>query len=350
MNLIQLAEQGKVPDRLIRLGIRRLLKKRLRSLCADDLEKAHACKRDLLDELRQSPIAIATQAANEQHYEVPTAFYQYVLGTHLKYSACLFHNGVQNLDMAEEAMLSLYIERADLQAGQRILELGCGWGSLSLYMAEKLPGATILAVSNSHTQKQYIDAEARSRGLGNLKVLTCDVNQLELDETFDRVVSIEMFEHMRNYGDLLNKVAGWLNEQGKLFVHLFCHRNLMYPFEAEGDDDWMGRYFFTGGLMPSADTLLHFQQDFAIDRQWLVSGRHYAKTAQAWLQNADLHQSAIIALFDDAYEEGEGTLWWQRWRMFFMACAELFAYDNGNEWLVSHYRFSKRGKRGRLEA
>ncbi|EDY85944.1 cyclopropane-fatty-acyl-phospholipid synthase [gamma proteobacterium HTCC5015] len=342
MSLITLAEQKKLPDALIRLGIRQLLKQRLDEQNASNLEAADEDKRALLASLHESPIAIETDAANEQHYEVPADFYRYVLGKHFKYSACLYRDESDDLDTAEAAMLALYLERAELQDGQHILELGCGWGSLTLYMAEHLPSARILAVSNSNSQREYIMGEAKKRGLSNVEVRTCDVNELELDESFDRVVSIEMFEHMRNYRHLFEKIAGWLRTDGKLFVHIFCHRNLMYPFETEGDDNWMGQYFFTGGLMPSTDTLLHFQQHLDIDQQWLVNGKHYALTSEAWLENCDQHKLEIIKLFESNYGEGKGKLWWQRWRMFFMACAELFAYDEGNEWLVSHYRFVKR--------
>jgi cyclopropane-fatty-acyl-phospholipid synthase len=343
MSLIDLAEQKKLPDSLIRAGIRRLLKQRLEELRADNLELADDLKRKLLTELKTSPIAIETDAANAQHYEVPAAFFRQVLGSHLKYSACYFEAGQNDLSQAEQCMLASYLERADLNDGQSILELGCGWGSLTLHMATQLPNARIVAVSNSHSQREYILAEATRRGLANVQVLTCDINKLRLDERFDRIVSVEMFEHMRNYGLLFDKIGDWLVPGGKLFVHIFCHRNLMYPFDTEGDDNWMGRHFFTGGLMPAADTLLHFQQRLDIEQQWLVNGKHYAQTAEAWLHNCDRHRADIITLFEQCYGRNQGKLWWQRWRMFFMACAELFAYDEGNEWLVSHYRFSKRG-------
>ncbi len=341
MSLIDLCERGLLPDALTRLGIRRLSAQRLRDEGANDLEAADLRFRRLLDELRRSPIAIETAAANEQHYEVPTRFFELCLGKRLKYSSCYYANGDEDLDQAEEAMLALYGERAELADGQRILELGCGWGSLTLWMAQQYPNARITGVSNSRTQREHILAQAAQRGLANVEIITCDVNQLQLPEhQFDRAVSIEMFEHMRNYQHLLGKVSRWLVPGGKLFVHIFCHRSLMYPFETEGEDNWMGRHFFTGGLMPSADTLLHFQDDLSIEQRWLLSGRHYERTANQWLENQDRHRDEVMAVLTEAYGAAEAARWQQRWRMFWMACAELFGYSGGNEWGVAHYRFS----------
>lgn len=342
MRLIEFAERKMVPDPLIRLGIRQLLKKRLQDEMAFDPEKASLRKNACIDMLRKSPIAIETEAANEQHYEVPARFYELVLGKHLKYSGCLWNNECLTLDDAERTMLDLYLQRAQLENGQHILELGCGWGSLTLHMAERLPYARITAVSNSHSQRKHIEKTLQQRGLSNVRVITCDVNQLELDQQFDRIVSVEMFEHMRNYQQLFDKISQWLSHDGKLFVHIFCHRSVVYPFETEGDDNWMGRYFFTGGLMPSADTLLHFQQNLEISSQWLVNGQHYQRTAEAWLENMDKHQAEIISLFEQVYGADQAKIWWQRWRLFFMACAELFGYRAGNEWLVGHYLFTKK--------
>ena len=341
MSLIDLCERGLLPDALTRLGIRRLSAQRLRDEGANDLEAADLRFRRLLDELRRSPIAIETAAANEQHYEVPTRFFELCLGKRLKYSSCYYANGDEDLDQAEEAMLALYGERAELADGQRILELGCGWGSLTLWMAQQYPNARITGVSNSRTQREHILAQAAQRGLANVEIITCDVNQLQLPEhQFDRAVSIEMFEHMRNYQHLLGKVSRWLVPGEKLFVHIFCHRSLMYPFETEGEDNWMGRHFFTGGLMPSADTLLHFQDDLSIEQRWLLSGRHYERTANQWLENQDRHRDEVMAVLTEAYGAAEAARWQQRWRMFWMACAELFGYSGGNEWGVAHYRFS----------
>jgi len=343
MSAIAFAEQGLLPDSLVRLGIRQLIKKRLREEYEHDPVQRDARYRQLLDSLRQSPIAIATDSANAQHYEVPTRFYRYALGKHMKYSSCYWDEQTETLDQAEARMLALTLERAELLDGQEILELGCGWGSLTLWMAAHLPNSRITAVSNSSSQRETILQEARERGLNNIEVITCDVSQLSLDRQFDRIVSIEMFEHMRNYDLLLDKIAGWLKAGGKLFVHIFCHRHLAYPFETAGEDNWMGRYFFTGGLMPAQDTLLHFQNRLQLECQWEVSGSHYQKTAEAWLANMDRHGAEIYRLFQDIYGKKQARLWRQRWRIFFMACAELFGYRNGEEWLVTHYRFVKAG-------
>ena len=343
MSLIDLCERGFMPDALTRLGIRRLCERRLRDEHDGDLDRADARYRTLLAELRGSPIAIEVAAANEQHYEVPTRFFELCLGKRLKYSSCYYPVGNESLDEGEEAMLALYGERAELKDGQRILELGCGWGSLTLWMAERFPNSRITGVSNSRTQREHILGQAAARGLANVEIITTDVNRLDLAaDTFDRCVSIEMFEHMRNYDTLLGNIARWLKPGGKLFVHIFCHRSLMYPFETEGSDNWMGRYFFTGGLMPSADTLLHFQNALRIEQRWVLSGIHYEKTANHWLENQDRHAEEVHRVLAEAYGAKDAAVWAQRWRMFWMACAELFGYAGGSEWGVAHYRFVKR--------
>jgi len=343
MSLIDLCERGLVPDVLTRLGIRRLCARRLEEEQQHDLDRADARFRTLLSELRSSPIAIETAAANEQHYEVPTRFFELCLGRRLKYSSCYYDTGTESLDAAEEAMLALYGERAELKDGQRILELGCGWGSLTLWMAERFPNSRITGVSNSRTQREHILAHAAARGLANVEILTADVNRLDLaPETYDRCVSIEMFEHVRNYEALTSNIARWLKPGGKLFVHIFCHRSLMYPFQTEGEDNWMGRWFFTGGLMPSADTLLHFQGSLRIEQRWVLSGRHYQRTANQWLANQDRHAEEVQRVLAETYGQKDAALWAQRWRMFWMACAELFGYADGSEWGVAHYRFVKR--------
>ena len=337
LNAIDLAERGIVPDWLIRISIRRLLRRRLREEHAGDPETQSEQFARRVDELTRSEIAIETDAANEQHYEVPAGFYQRVLGRHLKYSSGLWNGEAGDLDEAESNMLKTTCDRAQLADGQRILELGCGWGSLTLWMAEHYPAGRITAVSNSSSQREFIMGEAARRGLDNVEVLTCDVNRLQVEPGFDRVVSVEMFEHVRNYRRLMGNIASWLKPDGLLFVHIFCHRTLMYPFETQGEDNWMGRHFFTGGLMPAADTLLCFQEDLKLRRRWLVNGRHYGRTSRAWLERLDADREGVKA----AIEEGAGgvEVQLQRWRMFFMACEELFAFRGGSEWMVGHYLF-----------
>ncbi|MBP7369893.1 MAG: class I SAM-dependent methyltransferase [Arenimonas sp.] len=343
MSLLTLAENGSIPDFLIRKGIRKLCQQRLYDEAAYDVGQADQRFNALIKQLKESPVAIETQAANEQHYELPTAFFKLCLGARLKYSSAYYPNGTESLDEAEVHMLKLYNERANLQDGQHILELGCGWGSLTLWMAEHYPNSKITAVSNSATQREYINEQCLLRGFSNVTVITKDVNVLDFSENqFDRCVSVEMFEHMRNYRTLLSSISRWLKPDGKLFVHIFAHRYLMYPFETNGEDNWMGKYFFTGGLMPSADTLLHFSEHLSIEQRWLVPGRHYAQTSNHWLENQDKNSAQILAILQNTYGRANAELWAQRWRMFWMACAELFAFNNGNEWLVAHYLFQNK--------
>ena len=340
--VLGLAERGLVPDALLRAGIRRMCEARLRDEHADDPDAAARRNAALIAELRESPVAIHTDAANRQHYELPPGFFTRCLGPRLKYSGCYYPTGNETLAQAEEAMLALYGERAELADGQEILELGCGWGSLTLWMARHYPNARITAVSNSAPQRAFIEAQCRERGFANVRVITCDVNRLELPASnFDRCVSVEMFEHMRNYATLLGRIGGWLRPGGTLFVHIFCHRTLLYPFETAGDDNWMGRHFFTGGLMPAADTLLWFQDALRIEDRWLVDGTHYERTANHWLANQDARRDEVMAILREAYGDA-AKLWFQRWRMFWMACAELFGYEGGQQWLVGHYLFAPR--------
>ncbi|HSF14467.1 MAG TPA: cyclopropane-fatty-acyl-phospholipid synthase family protein [Vicinamibacteria bacterium] len=332
-------EKDRLPDPIIRFGIRTLLKKRLNVLeagGADAQRRRHAA---FVAELKQSPIAVATDEANEQHYELPPRFFELVLGRRLKYSSAWWGAGTQSLDEAEEAMLALYEERAELRDGMDILELGCGWGSLSLWLAERFPHSRVLAVSNSEPQRRFIEKQRDTRGLRNLEIVTRDVNDFETDRKFERVVSIEMFEHMKNYRRLLERIARWLTPGGKLFVHIFSHQRFAYAFETEDKDDWMGRHFFTEGTMPSRNLLPEFDDDMAVERQWHLSGTHYAKTAEAWLSNLDRNRAEIEDVFASVYGREEVTRWIVRWRVFFMACAELWGYRDGSEWGVSHYVF-----------
>ncbi|GAA5632357.1 ubiquinone biosynthesis O-methyltransferase, mitochondrial [Acinetobacter calcoaceticus] len=339
---LKLLESGLVPDQAIRAAIRTLSKKRLIQEGRYDPEQGAQRYMDVLNMLKQSEIAIETDKANEQHYELPTAFFQAVLGKRLKYSACFFADDTTQLDEAEEFALQVYSERAQLHDGQNILELGCGWGSFTLWMAEHYPNAKITAVSNSATQRQHILAEAEKRGLQNIKIITCDVNILELKEhSFDRVVSVEMFEHVRNYQKLFQKIQLWLKPNGLLWCHIFCHRFLHYPFEIKSEYDWMSRYFFTGGLMPATSTFLHFQTDLELLQHWQWSGTHYEKTANAWLENMDRNAGQLKPLFEQVYAQ-HADAWWQRWRIFFMACAELFGFEQGQEWVIGHFLFKKK--------
>ena len=339
--LIELAEKGIIPDYFIRQGIVKNCENRLNNENVSNTEKVSSKKQIWIEQMKESPIALVPEKANEQHYEVPPAFFENVLGKHLKYSSGYWPDGVNSLDESEESMLELSFERAQLADGDSILELGCGWGSLTCYMASKLPNSKITAVSNSKDQKEHILNRCKNQGLDNIEVVTADMNDFETESKYDRVVSIEMFEHMRNYKKLLSKISSWLNDNGKLFIHIFTHQSVVYPFENQGEADWMAREFFSGGMMPSHDLLLHFQDDLIIDDVWSMSGTHYEKTSLAWVNKMDANKDSIMKIFLKTYGDG-AKLWFQRWRIFFMSCEKLFGYNNGSEWGVSHYRFNKR--------
>jgi cyclopropane-fatty-acyl-phospholipid synthase len=335
-------EKDKIPDAIIRAGIRKLLRQRLREEKQVNTELQQAHLMQLIDELRNSPIAVNTADANKQHYELPTEFYQYCLGKHLKYSSGYWNNGVTDIDVSEKDMLQLTCERAELINGQEVLELGCGWGSLSLYMSAHYQQSNFTVVSNSRTQKRYIDDQAQQRNITNISVITADMNTFEIDKKFDRVVSVEMFEHMRNYEKLMKKISSFLNVDGKLFVHIFTHKEYSYKFEKNDETDWMSEYFFTGGIMPGDNLLLYFIGDFLVEKHWHISGLHYSKTSEAWLKNMDARKKEIMPLFAQTYGKDKALKWWVYWRIFFMACAELWKYNKGAEWMVSHYLFKKK--------
>ncbi|GLU52280.1 SAM-dependent methyltransferase [Dyadobacter frigoris] len=337
----QLLINDQIPDFLIRLGIRKYLKQRLVDENHGDATSQKLYLLNFVEKLKTFPIAVNTADANEQHYEVPTPFYQYCLGKNLKYSCGFWKEGITDINTSETDMLEITCERAELINGQEVLELGCGWGSLSLFMSAKYPESSFTVVSNSRTQKEYIDQQAIERNIKNLKVITADMNTFEIDEKFDRVVSVEMFEHMRNYQLLMKKVASFLKDDGKLFVHIFTHKQYAYLFEVKDETDWMSKYFFSGGVMPSNDLFLYFNEDMQIEQQWLVNGTHYAKTSEAWLDNMDAHKAEIIPLFETTYGKDQAVKWWVYWRIFFMSCAELWNFNHGNEWMVSHYLFHK---------
>lgn len=336
----KLLETGMVPELLIRWQIQRFLAQKQRELTLPTAEAQQQAILEFVDELRQCPIAIETDAANEQHYELPPEFFAQVLGPYRKYSSGYWGPGVTTLEEAELAMLGLYDRRAQLADGQVILDLGCGWGALSLWLAGRYPNATIVGLSNSHNQREWIMAEARRRGLDNLQIWTGNLVHFETDWRFDRIVSIELFEHMKNYEALLDKLAGWLKPGGKVFAHLFTHQWAAYHYEDKDGTDWLTRHFFSGGTMPSTHLLTYFQQDLVLEKLWVVDGTHYEKTAEAWWANMQANRAAIWPILQETYGKREARKWWAYWQTFFLACAGLWGYNQGRDWVVSHYRFT----------
>ena len=339
---LELTESGFVPDGLIRHGIRQLLRQRLDEIQVSDISRMASEQSSFITEMDKSEIALLPERANEQHYEVPQQFYQQVLGPYQKYSCCFWDGDTVDLATAEKLALDKSCRHAQIKNGMSILELGCGWGSLTLWMAKKYPASRITAVSNSRSQRKHIEQQISQLGLDNVEVITSDMNDFCTDKTFDRVVSIEMFEHMRNYRKLLGRVKQWLNPDGKFFMHIFVHRNSPYLFEDKDSSDWMSRYFFAGGMMPSDDLPLFFQDDLKIEKRWRWDGTHYQKTAEAWLKNLDMNLGAVRPVLEKTYGKDFARMWLMRWRMFFLSVSELFGMNNGNEWFVSHYLFSNR--------
>lgn len=333
-------EQGLVPDRVVRAGIRRLLQQRLQEISAADSATAAAKLNEFVQMMDQSPVAPIPEKANEQHYELPSEFFTEVLGAQRKYSSCYWGEDDHDLEQAETSALEITCERAGIADGMKVLELGCGWGALTLWIARHYAGVEITAVSNSNGQREFIEAEAARRGLDNIRVITADMNDFATDQRFDRVVSLEMFEHMRNYRELFARVHGWLQPGGRFFMHIFCHRLVPYEFVDRDASDWMSRYFFSGGIMPSDALPLRFQQQLQLCDQWRWDGRHYEKTLNAWLTRMDQRRDEVMPILRQTYA-ADADLWWVRWRLFFMACAELFGYNDGQEWWVSHYLFER---------
>ncbi len=346
---IGLAEHRRLPDALVRFGMRRLMARRLRHETRGGEDEVAERQRLFVEELAASPIAIETQAANHQHYEVPAEFFRLHLGSRMKYSSCLYATGRESLDGAEQAMFGAYADRAGLEDGQRVLDLGCGWGSFALWAAARYQKSTIIGLSNSHGQREHVEAKAAELGIRNLTIRTGDIVDFEFGRDdlrggFDRVVSIEMFEHMKNYRLLFAKVARWLADDGRVFVHVFANRHVAYHFDDREADDWMTRYFFTGGTMPSFDLFKSFADDLEVEKRWWVSGRHYERTANDWLGRMDAAAAPIMKVFEATYGAADAKLWFARWRIFYMAVAELFGYDDGAQWGVAHYRFAKTGR------
>jgi cyclopropane-fatty-acyl-phospholipid synthase len=338
---IDWSEQGLIPDPLIRAGIRRLLRERANELAPDDIARQLELEMQFVRGMDMSPVALVPEKANEQHYEVPAAFFNHVLGRNRKYSCAYWDPHCKNLDDAEASALAITCQRAGIKDGMNILELGCGWGSLTLWMAGQYPDSRITAVSNSTSQREFIEQQAQDRGYTNVTVITADMNEFTTEGQFDRVVSVEMFEHMRNYRELYKRIYHWLKPGGRFFKHIFTHQSVPYPFEDKGDDDWMTRHFFSGGIMPSDTLPLYFQDHLQLVNRWRWDGTHYEKTANAWLDKMDSSKDKVWPILAETYGSENAQQWWMRWRMFFMACAELFGYDKGQQWSVSHYLFER---------
>jgi cyclopropane fatty-acyl-phospholipid synthase-like methyltransferase len=347
VDIDSLLAKGWIPDSILRLSVRKILAKKIKNQQISDVEKRQAEFLAFIEDLKSQPIAVQTKKANEQHYELPPEFFEKILGKNLKYSCCLWpEDHIKEelppyLDQAEEDMLELSSDRAELENGQNILELGCGWGSMTFYMAEKFPDSTITAISNSRFQIEYISNMAEKRSIKNIEVEAADINNYSTEEKFDRIISIEMFEHMRNYQKLMQKIRKFLKKEGKLFIHIFTHHRYPFTYHDKSSSDWMARYFFSGGTMPSQDLLHYFNAGLNLEKQWAVSGCHYRKTLEAWLIKMDEKKEEIWPIFVETYGQDNAKKWWNYWRLFFISTAEFFAYNKGNEWFISHYLFKR---------
>ena len=337
----KLVESKYIPLTVYRLAIRFLLSRQLRNRRKNFMQKGESYT-DMVRFLSEGPIAVATNEANTQHYEVKPDFYKKVLGKHLKYSSAYWDDTVNHLSDAENKMLYLTSQRAQIKDGQTILDLGCGWGSLTLYLAKQFPNAKIVSVSNSQGQIDYITREAERLGYDGVQAKKADINELDFDIKFDRIVSVEMFEHLSNYKELFSRIASWLNDDGYLMTHIFGHKKFCYKYSVEGQSSWIARHFFTGGIMPAEKIFSYFQDQLMLVKQWRVSGLHYHKTCEFWLKNHYMERNDIIDMFDDVYGKGQGAQKWRAWKMFFLACSELFKYKKGTEWMVFHNLFKKK--------
>ncbi len=339
-NAIGWVEQGRVPDSLIRAGIRRLLRQRIDEIASENCEEAAERLAAFVEMMDSASVAPIPQKANEQHYEVPASFFSEVLGEHRKYSSCYWPDQASSLEDAEAASLRITCERAELVDGMRVLELGCGWGSLTLWIATHYPNCQITAVSNSNSQRREIETRAAHAGVTNIEVITADMNDFDTKQRFDRVVSLEMFEHMRNYRLLYQRIHDWLLPGGQFLMHVFCHRLVPYEFVDRDASDWMSRHFFSGGIMPSDALPKHFQDHLRLRNHWRWNGEHYAKTLNGWLARMDQRRAQVMPILEQTYGD-DAEIWWSRWRVFFIASAELFGFNHGQEWWVSHYLFQR---------